>query len=72
MLGNANAWLRRSNGRRAAPRQGSRYNKFTWPVRLDTALEARLLVAAVIRDYGMSERREQVPADSRAVHDVEV
>ena len=30
----------------------------------------RLLVAAVIRDYGMSERREQVPADSRAVHDV--
>jgi heme-degrading monooxygenase HmoA len=30
----------------------------------------RLLVAAVIRDYGMSERREQVPADSRAVHDL--
>jgi heme-degrading monooxygenase HmoA len=30
----------------------------------------RLLVAAVVRDYGMSERREQVPADSRAVHDV--
>ena len=30
----------------------------------------RLLVAAVIRDYGMSERRERVPADSRAVHDI--
>jgi heme-degrading monooxygenase HmoA len=28
----------------------------------------RLRVASVIRDYGMSER-EQVPADSRAVHD---
>lgn len=28
----------------------------------------RLRVAAVIRDYGMFER-EQVPADSRAVHD---
>jgi heme-degrading monooxygenase HmoA len=30
----------------------------------------RLLVAAVIRDYGMSERREQVPGDRRAVHDL--
>ena len=28
----------------------------------------RLRVASVIRDYGMSER-EQVPADSRTVHD---
>jgi heme-degrading monooxygenase HmoA len=26
----------------------------------------RLRVAAVLRDYGMSERREQAPADSRA------
>ena len=30
----------------------------------------RLMVAAVIRDYGMSERRGQAPADSHAVHDV--
>ena len=32
----------------------------------------RLRVAAVIRDYGMSERREQAPADSRAIYDVSV
>jgi heme-degrading monooxygenase HmoA len=32
----------------------------------------RLRVAAVIRDYGMSERREQAPADSRAVYDISV
>jgi heme-degrading monooxygenase HmoA len=30
----------------------------------------RLRVAAVMRDYGMMERRDQSPADSRAVHDV--
>ena len=30
----------------------------------------RLRVAAVVRDYGMSERRDQAPADSRAIHDV--
>jgi heme-degrading monooxygenase HmoA len=30
----------------------------------------RLRVAAVVRDYGMTERREQAPSDSRAVHDV--
>jgi len=30
----------------------------------------RLRVAVVARDYGMTERREQVPADSRAVHDL--
>jgi heme-degrading monooxygenase HmoA len=29
----------------------------------------RLRVAAVVRDYGMMERREQAPADSRALHD---
>jgi heme-degrading monooxygenase HmoA len=29
----------------------------------------RLRVAAVMRDYSMSERREQAPADSRAAHD---
>lgn len=28
----------------------------------------RLRVAAVLRDYGMTERREQAPADSRAAH----
>ncbi|MBW8271091.1 antibiotic biosynthesis monooxygenase family protein [Caldovatus aquaticus] len=28
----------------------------------------RLRVAAVLRDYGMTERREQAPADSRARH----
>jgi heme-degrading monooxygenase HmoA len=28
----------------------------------------RLRVAAVLRDYGMTERREQAPEDSRAVH----
>lgn len=28
----------------------------------------RLRVAAVLRDYGMTERREQAPADSRTVH----
>ena len=32
----------------------------------------RLRVAAVIRDYGMSERCEQAPADSRAVYDISV
>ena len=32
----------------------------------------RLRVAAVIRDYGMSERREQAPADSRAIYDESV
>lgn len=29
----------------------------------------RLRVASVMRDYGMGERREQAPADSREVHD---
>jgi heme-degrading monooxygenase HmoA len=28
----------------------------------------RLRVAGVMRDYGMHERREQAPADSRALH----
>ena len=32
----------------------------------------RLRVAAVSRDYGMSERREQAPADTRAIYDVPV
>ena len=30
----------------------------------------RLRVAAVVRDYGMSERREQAPAESRAIYGV--
>jgi heme-degrading monooxygenase HmoA len=29
----------------------------------------RLRIVSVLRDYGMFERREQAPADSRAVHD---
>ncbi len=29
----------------------------------------RLRVAMVLRDYGIASRREQAPADSRAVHD---
>ena len=29
----------------------------------------RLRVASVVRDYDMSERREQAPADSRAIHE---
>src|SRR5215472_13311136 len=29
----------------------------------------RLRVAAVVRDYGMSKRREQAPADSRAIYE---
>ena len=29
----------------------------------------RIRVAAVLRDYGMTQQRDQVPADSRAVHD---
>jgi heme-degrading monooxygenase HmoA len=29
----------------------------------------RLRVATVIRDYGLTERREQVPSDSQSVHD---
>ena len=29
----------------------------------------RLRVASVLRDYGMSERREEAPADSRKVHE---
>jgi heme-degrading monooxygenase HmoA len=28
----------------------------------------RLRIAGVVRDYGMNERREQAPADSRAAH----
>ena len=28
----------------------------------------RLRVAAVVRDYGMTERREEAPADSRTAH----
>lgn len=28
----------------------------------------RLRIAEVLRDYGLTERREQAPADSRAVH----
>lgn len=28
----------------------------------------RLRIAGVVRDYGMRERREQAPADSRAAH----
>ena len=30
----------------------------------------RLRVAPLVRDYGMSERRDQAPADSRAIYDV--
>jgi heme-degrading monooxygenase HmoA len=30
----------------------------------------RLRVAAVVRDYGMCERREEAPADRRAIYDV--
>jgi heme-degrading monooxygenase HmoA len=29
----------------------------------------RLRVAAVVRDYGMADRREQAPADSRKAHE---
>jgi len=29
----------------------------------------RLRVAAVVRDYGMTQRREQAPGDSRVAHD---
>ena len=29
----------------------------------------RLRVAGVLRDYGMTERREQAPGDSRAAHE---
>jgi heme-degrading monooxygenase HmoA len=29
----------------------------------------RLRVASVVRDYGIVERREQAPPDSRAIHD---
>lgn len=29
----------------------------------------RLRIASVIRDYGMTERRDQAPDDSRATHD---
>jgi len=29
----------------------------------------RLRVAAVVRDYGMTERREQAPEDSREAHE---
>jgi SAM domain (Sterile alpha motif) len=29
----------------------------------------RLRVASVVRDYDMNERREQAPADSRAIHE---
>ena len=29
----------------------------------------RLRVASVVRDYGMSERREEAPADSRSAHE---
>ena len=29
----------------------------------------RLRVAGIMRDYGMTERRDQAPADSRASHD---
>lgn len=29
----------------------------------------RLRIASVIRDYGMTERRDQAPADSRSAHD---
>ena len=29
----------------------------------------RLRVAAVLRDYGMTDRREEAPADSRAAHE---
>jgi heme-degrading monooxygenase HmoA len=32
----------------------------------------RLRVAAVVRDYGMLERREQAPPDSRAIYNVSV
>lgn len=33
--------------------------------------EYRLRVAEVLRDYGMAERREQAPADSRRRHDAD-
>jgi heme-degrading monooxygenase HmoA len=36
------------------------------------ACDYRLRIAAVVRYYGMSERREQAPADSRAIYDVSV
>jgi hypothetical protein len=35
--------------------------------RKDVFRDYRLRVAAVVRDYGMSERRDQAPADSRAI-----
>jgi len=38
--------------------------------RFSKALYYRLRVAAVVRDYGLSERREQASADSRAIYDV--
>jgi heme-degrading monooxygenase HmoA len=40
--------------------------------RKDVFRDYRLLVTFIVRDYGMSERREQVPPDSQALHDVSV
>jgi heme-degrading monooxygenase HmoA len=37
--------------------------------RVEVFDDYRLRIVSVIRDYGMFERREQAPADSRAVHD---
>ena len=55
---NAVAAWRRLEAHRAAQRAG----------RDEVFADYRLRVAAVVRDYGMTER-DQAPPDSRAVHD---
>jgi heme-degrading monooxygenase HmoA len=49
-------------GHRAAQTAGRKY----------VFRDYRLLVTFIVRDYGMSERREQVPLDSQALHDASV
>ena len=49
-------------GHRAAQTAGRKY----------VFRDYRLLVTFIVRDYGMSERREQVLLDSQALHDASV
>ena len=49
-------------------RQVEQHRKIQEAGRKSIFTDYRLRVATVIRDYGLNERREEAPADSRAAH----
>jgi heme-degrading monooxygenase HmoA len=52
----------------AAWRNSLRHRRTQAAGRAGIFRDYRLRVASVVRDYGMTERRDQAPDDSRAVH----